>query len=612
MTLEIEDPSSEETREDLAEDELEIQRGYVASYPRKITKQLIKNQEVAEEADRVIKQATEGMRSRLEGEEQHTTDMAELQTRLEALLQKIKSDNIQTVEDHPKGNTIPNRDQSYDIQETGKTDEQTKGKETISTRVRQGKQSVQESHSWSKEKTSTKTAKTTTKTVCTQCQASDCEKVDKNLVLPIRTPPSDKDWHPPQKEKRWASKTPTRKGRRGSPLRNVIESDKWSMDSYNRDTRVMPQITVPETSKGSKFKLVACIKDTILEAMIDSGSYTSLMHERQASRIGLTLVEMKPIKAKAATSQIILRKNAAAKLDLGTCSVPVVFSIISSELWDEEMVLIGSEALANWEAQVNFKDSFMTLKGLYKVNLFIEPKDSKRYIEELKDAYVTLQAETIRAPDEIVVKRNSTCHTPIKLHSRKTLSLDNTYVFFQGNEIKEIHPKDMILGPKFNWETDPLFIHIVNGTKTTVIIPKSCKLGELKVIVSKTVTEKLNSQRNDSHSLKTQNRCNEEYFINVIENKSNSEQPETTSTIDEEHTHKLAADSTMKRIAAEIEKQALAVGEPYVPDLANSETALTQEQVFEELQLPKMLMEKVHASVEEQKVAPGHARLIFR
>ena len=174
-----------------------------------------------------------------------------------------------------------------------------------------------------------------------------------------------------------------------------------------------------------------------------------------------------------------------------------------------------------------------------------------------------------------------------------------------------------MLGPKFDWDDDPLCVYITNSTDHDIWVKSGCRLGVAKPVATRAVANCFERTHGELYIIEKKSTSLEEPSImpmlnKMEENDANEEITEGIYTImeDERDNREAERDAIIKTMAKEVERQAIQIGEPYVP--LKSAAPPSQKEIFEQLKVPPSLIGKIHASLEEQKLASGHAHLQFR
>ena len=270
-----------------------------------------------------------GLESKLESlKDTDTTDKVENQAEDDMIerLAKLRESPM-CVEDHSHMDMVGEKEVDIDNKQiTKKKDEQSCEQRNESQNEKAEKITI--SHEY-REKEARGPCKIKAKTTCAQCQSDECASLfeTKNIAL--------------VKCNKGNGSCETIKGSKseGPAIRNLLDAEKWHDQGSSSHIKIMPHYRAAE-ERGRKYKIISIINNSIVDVIVDSGSFKSILHADLAKEIGLSVKQREPIRAKSATGPLIIEEEAEATLDVGIISFSIKFAIVHSDSYDKDMVIL--------------------------------------------------------------------------------------------------------------------------------------------------------------------------------------------------------------------------------------------------------------------------------
>ena len=341
---------------------------------------------------------------------------------------------------------------------------------------------------------------------CKWCNSEQCQIVhehhrpDVPLILPFQNANevSQDNSFTPAFTDNFSSTTQRGKGSHTSPetLKMPAKSTFWPKmdDSYPGNLqREQPTFLNKGTTKGDKYTLVVVINNTIQKLTVDSGSFLSVCSKKKAKELGLKLDKIESISARAATGSLNIQHSALVTLDFGVVKANSIFSICDHPLYNDDLILLGSNALKELGITANFETEMIYIKDTFPVQMFSNKSSIEQHISQIKKEFISLSAIQVKPNENILLPARSEKTVEITVSRLEAIQLENTYTYFSSDicNLQGISTPDQVIDDKFPWKDEALKLRVVNHTSNDKLLTRNSVLGELKPLISPTLARKL-------------------------------------------------------------------------------------------------------------------------
>ena len=259
---------------------------------------------------------------------------------------------------------------------------------------------------------------------------------------------------------------------------------KWEVTTKSHKGRLFtqPQDTL-DNIDGDKFRMVVTIgmngKSKVVCAVLDCGSYTSCLSLKMAQSIGAVLYDTPVTLAHAANGVIQISQKTKIKVDFGSYSCDMNFSIINDPKYKSSLILLGSNFLQGLQCVCNFTMNKIFIKGKFAVDLYTDDHSAFTQMERVRSNLIKENGVTVVTTEEMQLLKNQTIHLDINLNPNQASILTGKNVFGRSAHLEHVIINNIFIEKGFNYFQQPVTLTIRNIEPGSIIIPAGKKIFTL-------------------------------------------------------------------------------------------------------------------------------------
>ena len=259
---------------------------------------------------------------------------------------------------------------------------------------------------------------------------------------------------------------------------------KWEVTTKSHKGRLFtqPQDTL-DNIDGDKFRMVVTIgmngRSKVVCAVLDCGSYTSCLSLKMAQSIGAVLYDTPITLAHAANGVIQISQKTKIKVDFGSYSCDMNFSIINDPKYKSSLILMGSNFLQGLQCVCNFTMNKIFIKGQFSVDLYTDDNSAFTQMERVRSNLIKENGVTVVTTEEVQLSKNQTIHLDINLNPHQASILTGKIVFGRSTHLEHVIINNIFIERGFNYFQQPVTLTMRNIEAGSIIIPAGKKIFTL-------------------------------------------------------------------------------------------------------------------------------------
>ena len=211
------------------------------------------------------------------------------------------------------------------------------------------------------------------------------------------------------------------------------------MDQNSALVKEQPYIQLSENTSGPKYRVIMfikCNKSTLLlYASLDTGVYTNTIHISAVKRLNREMWSIPLQKARSASGLITISKLVKLNINFGAVSYDAVFSVIESDGYKSDLILLCSSIIEELDLMIKFRDRTMLVKGIHPIKIYDSEREVIRKMKEIKRDYATAKCVDLTLSRGVIVKAAGQLKLEISLKPCQASTLVSLASFGRSNRL---------------------------------------------------------------------------------------------------------------------------------------------------------------------------------
>ena len=140
-------------------------------------------------------------------------------------------------------------------------------------------------------------------------------------------------------------------------------------------------------------------------------------------------------KARSASGLITISKLVKLNINFGAVSYDAVFSVIESDGYKSDLILLGSPIIEELDLMIKFRDRTMLVKGIHPIKIYDSEREVIWKMKEIKRDYATAKCVDLTLSRGVIVKAAGQLKLEISLKPCQASTLVSLASFGRSNRL---------------------------------------------------------------------------------------------------------------------------------------------------------------------------------